>query len=63
MYYTRKIPEPFQKKVKKTPVFTDTEGTLLHAEEKKPARKLRPSLSPFATLALLQYFSSQKKDG
>ena len=63
MYYTRKIPEPFQKKAGKPEISQETEISVLHAEEKTPVRKLRPSLSPFAAIFLLQCFSPQKKDG
>ena len=61
MYYARKIPEPFQKKAETPP--SASQVLILRAEEKPIFRKKQAAFSPLAAIAVLAYFSAEKKDG
>lgn len=61
MYYIRKIPEPFQKKAKISSSVPQV--SILQTEEKKVSRKKQTEFPPLAAIAILAYFSAEKKDG
>lgn len=66
MYCTRKIPEPFRNKPKKTsPVPSEMPPSSSIEAKEKPAQKQptsRSSLSPLAALLFLDIFSNKKGD-